>query len=103
MQRADPSCAANAAEESVQYPVHPRREQQIRPSDVMIISPYKAQGSLVTTLWRKPGAAPGPRGTIVIVLLAKPSEVSEVRLIARKERLTVGLSLAVVGNMRLWP
>lgn len=50
MQRADPSCAANAAEESVQYLVHPRREQQIRPSDVMIISPYKAQGSLVTAL-----------------------------------------------------
>ncbi|CAI7582678.1 unnamed protein product [Penicillium viridicatum] len=94
--------------------------EQVSPSDVMIISPYRAQRSLVTATFAETergclyrdnltvDAAQGEEAPIVIVLLTKPSEVSEeVIFVANKERLNVALSRAqkaiiVVGNARLW-
>ncbi|KAJ5519460.1 hypothetical protein N7453_001882 [Penicillium expansum] len=76
--------------------------QQINPSDVMIISPDKAQGEPSNRTVTETKCS-SPRGTVVIVLLTKPNEVAEVQLIADKERLNIALGLAVVGNMRLWP
>ncbi|KUM65530.1 hypothetical protein ACN42_g1540 [Penicillium freii] len=94
--------------------------EQISPSDVMIISPYRAQRSLVAATFAETergclyrvnltvDAAQGQEAPIVIVLLTKPSEVAEqVSFVANKERLNVALSraqkaLIVVGNARLW-
>lgn len=94
--------------------------EQISPSDVMIISPYRAQRSLVAATFAETehgclyrdnltvDASQGQEAPIVIVLLTKPSEVAEeVSFVANKERLNVALSRAqkaiiVVGNARLW-
>lgn len=94
--------------------------EQISPLDVMIISPYRTQRSLVAATFAETergclywdnltvDAAQGQEAPIVIVLLTKPSEVSEeVSFVANKERLNIALSRAqkaiiVVGNARLW-
>jgi hypothetical protein len=95
--------------------------EQIRPSDVMIIRPYKAQRSLVAAtlaetehgcLYRDNltvDAAQGQEAPVVVVLLTKLSEVAEeASFVANKVRLNVALSRAqkaiiIVGNARLWP
>ncbi|KAJ5405988.1 hypothetical protein N7465_007272 [Penicillium sp. CMV-2018d] len=116
--RTNPSCARSTTG-FVPFPDAPRGEQ-ISPSDVMIISPYRDQRSLVTATFAETergclhrdnltvDAGQGEKAPIVIVLLTKPSEVSEeVSFVANKERLNVALSRAqkaiiVVGNAHLW-
>ncbi|PYH29302.1 P-loop containing nucleoside triphosphate hydrolase protein [Aspergillus neoniger CBS 115656] len=92
--------------------------QQIRPEDIMVISPYAAQRALVGRLMAQHGvscrdnltvdASQGQEAPMVIFMLTKPSRNPvNVGFIADQQRLNVALSrarevLVIVGNRFVW-
>lgn len=91
---------------------------QIRPEDVMIISPYRDQRNLITSVLGNRNikyrdnltidTAQGQEANVVIFLMTKPAEnASSFRFIADKHRLNVALSRAkkvmiTIGNLHVW-
>ncbi|KAF7125947.1 hypothetical protein CNMCM5793_002306 [Aspergillus hiratsukae] len=91
---------------------------KIEPKDVMIISPYRDQRTLVDEVLGRHNigfnenvtveAAQGSEAPVVVFLMTKPSEdVLNVGFVGNKNRLNVALSraqkvLIIIGNLRAW-
>ncbi|KAF7166231.1 hypothetical protein CNMCM6106_002127 [Aspergillus hiratsukae] len=91
---------------------------KIEPKDVMIISPYRDQRTLVDEVLGRHNigfnenvtveAAQGSEAPVVVFLMTKPSEdVLNVGFVGNKNRLNVALSraqkvLIIIGNLRTW-